>query len=185
MNSTAKPGDNLILTKPIGFGILATGLKAGKIKEDDIETEIKAAAWLNQTASEAMVEIGVSACTDITGFGLLGHLYEMAQASGLQAEIDVGNIPYWPKAKDIASLGLVPGGARANQEYIGKDLLNKDNIDPILLDILCDPQTSGGLLVSLPADKAEDYKRLLDHNGEPANAIIGTFQEGSAGQIVI
>lgn len=183
LNSTAKENDLLVLTKPIGFGIMATGLKANQINELEMKKEIECAARLNRNASEAMIEIGVNACTDITGFGLLGHCQEMALNSGLEAEINTEKVPYWPRAKDLAASGFVPGGAKSNKKFLGNDLVVDSEIEPELIDILFDPQTSGGLLISIVPEKVDDLMKLLLKKGESTARIIGALKNGKPGLI--
>ncbi len=183
LNSTAKENDLLVLTKPIGFGIMATGLKANQINELEMKKEIECAARLNRNASEAMIEIGVNACTDITGFGLLGHCQEMALNSGLEAEINTEKVPYWPRAKDLAASGFVPGGAKSNKKFLGSDLVVDSEIEPELIDILFDPQTSGGLLISIVPEKVDDLMKLLLKRGESTARIIGALKNGKPGLI--
>ncbi len=184
-NAGAKPTDLLILTKPIGTGVLATALK-GKMLDSSITSTItELMASLNKDASEAMVEIGVNACTDITGFGLLGHALEMSKASKVCLRIYADNVPIIPEAQSFASMGMVPAGSFSNQKYCSKHLMIKPSIDPILLDLLSDAQTSGGLLISVPAEKAELLIQKLKERGTPAASIIGEVLNEPAGIIQI
>jgi len=149
-NGGARPGDRLVLTKPLGTGILATAIKARMASE---EAEREAVHWmttLNREASEAMQEAGVNACTDITGFGLLGHALEMARASKVELTIKASKVPILKAALETASQGLVPEGTFANRAYCEKSMRLEGVISPFLLDCLADAQTSGGLLISVP-----------------------------------
>lgn len=181
--SGAKPGDYLVLTKPLGIGLLATALKGGLISEDDINDELKSATQLNRGASEAMVEVGVNAGTDITGFGLLGHLFEMMEASGSSAEIWVDQTPIWPKALEYAELGVVPGGTKSSREAVKEQVVIDKALGKAWLDILFDPQTSGGLLISVAAELKEALLDKLSRKGVSTKAVIGRVQEDRKGII--
>lgn len=183
-NSNAKPGDVLILTKPLGMGILATALKRGIVTEDDIRPAIEYAATLNKAAAEAMVEVGVSACTDITGFGLLGHLKEMVGASGAKATIEMGSIPISSGAIELALKGVIPGGARDNRAYLGDSVVFLVN-GKYPQEILFDPQTSGGLLISTPQEKTGQLLATLEEKGVKTRAVIGRIEEGTPGLIEV
>lgn len=183
-NSNAKPGDVLVLTKPLGMGILATALKRGILGEADMMPAIEAAATLNKAAAEAMVEVGVNACTDITGFGLLGHMREMVNGSGAKAIISMQSIPVWERAIDLAKKGIIPGGARDNRTFLGDAVVftADGSIPP---EILFDPQTSGGLLISVPQEKSKQLLDTLKAHGVATRAVIGRIEEGTAGLIEV
>lgn len=184
-NRGAKKGDVLVLTKPIGTGILSTALKAKLLDVKTTKFLIDIMKKLNKNASELMMEIGVNGCTDITGFGLLGHALEMARASKVTIKIFIDNIPILPKVHEFAQIGIVPAGSRRNINYCEK-LVEKDNIDPVMLDILSDPQTSGGLLISLPEQKADILIKKLKHTEKSEDAvIIGEVTEESSGKIIL
>lgn len=159
-NSTAKPGDVLILTKPLGLGIINTAIKGDMCPDYLSMLSVDIMKYLNKEASEIMTETKVNACTDITGFGLLGHVYEMAVSSGVSIEIGKNEIPIVDGAKELASMGLIPAGCYRNKGYLkGKVYLH--NVDEVLEDIIFDPQTSGGLLISVEESKAHElYKKL-------------------------
>jgi len=159
-NSNAKPGDVLILTKPLGLGILNTAIKAEMLKESIQKKAIETMINLNDIAAEGMNLVGVNSCTDITGFGLLGHAYEMAHGSEVSIVINSGSIPIMEGAIENAQMGLVPAGAYRNQGYLGENVEFIGEIPIHLQDILFDPQTSGGLLISVEKEKAE---KLLDY----------------------
>ncbi|SDC88333.1 selenophosphate synthase [Candidatus Frackibacter sp. WG12] len=170
-NAGAKPGDRLVLTKPIGIGVTITAMKGGMIAEEEDNPAIEAMITLNKEAAEVMKQVGVNACTDVTGFGFLGHLWEMVSASKVGAEIEFGQIPLLPKVIEWAEMGLVPGGAYRNQEYISEDIDFAANINEAKRDILFDPQTSGGLLISVVENKIEELINKLDERGVKAVAV--------------
>ena len=171
-NATAQPGDLLILTKPLGNGILATAAKADLITQAQFELALKAMATLNKYARDAAAEVGVSACTDITGFGFVGHACEMADASGCTFEVRAADFPLFPEAARLAREGIVPGGAYNNREHVGEKLSFADSVPLELQDVISDPQTSGGLLLSLPEERAPRLMALLAE-AAPDSAIVG------------
>jgi len=182
----AKPGDCLILTKPLGTGIIATAVKGEIITDQDAAVVINGMASLSAASSKAMVQIGVSACTDVTGFSLLGHLYEMLISSNVAAEIESKKVPLYPEVKEMTAMGMIPGGAYRNLEYVRPHLSwqgkAKDKDDTLI--ILSDPQTSGGLLIALPEAKLEAYLSILEKNNAEGYH-IGRITKGSPGRIVI
>lgn len=184
-NTGAKPGDLLVLTKPLGTGILATALKANKLGENITIQLTELMATLNKDAAEAMIEVGVNACTDITGFGLLGHSLEMAKASRVGIRIYTERVPIISEAKIFASIGMVPAGSFANQKFCSHHLDIASSIDPILLDIMSDAQTSGGLLISVPEKKASLLIQKLMERNTPSAHIIGEVLEEPIGVIQI
>ena len=153
-NAGAQAGDVLALTKPLGNGILATAAKRDLIGQAEFLPAIEAMARLNKHARDAAVGLNVRACTDVTGFGFLGHAYEMAEASGCSFEIFADSLPLLEGAYELAERGVVPGGAERNEAYLAGKLCFADNVAVSLRAILFDPQTSGGLLFSLPEDDA-------------------------------
>ncbi len=177
-NSGAKPGDKLVLTKPLGMGILTTALKNGKLEDETIEKITKIMAELNKTAAELLQEFNATAITDITGFGLLGHGYEMAKHSNVSFLLSANDIHYLPEA--IAKMeegGFVPGGTFNNKMFVQDYVSYGDGVTDNEQIIFCDAQTSGGLLVSLPAAEAENYLNALKKNGVEYGAIIGDITE--------
>lgn len=160
-NAAAKPEDVLVLTKPIGTGIITTALKAEFVAEKDILTVVEEMARLNKYAYEAMLIAEIIAATDITGFGLLGHLLEMCNASNVSAEIDFKYVPVWPQAFEFANSGLVPVGSYNNRKYLEDKVEFAKNVDEAEKDILFDPQTSGGLLLSVDPQKLSSLKKDL------------------------
>lgn len=160
-NAGAKPGDFLILTKPLGTGVIATALKGEFVSEKEISEVILSMAMLNKNACEAMQAIGVLAATDVTGFGFLGHLLEVCNASKVSAEIDFKNLPIWPQAIEYIKYGLIPVGSYNNRKYLQEKIAFASNIEEPEKDILFDPQTSGGLLISVDAAKLSGLKDEL------------------------
>ena len=155
-NSNAKPGDVLILTKPLGLGIINTAIKGELADKEAYDEAVKVMSTLNKYAKEAIDQVGgVNSLTDITGFGLLGHALEMAMGSKVSIKINHKNLPVITKALEYASMGLVPAGAYANREYVGDNVIIDENVPQNIEDILYDPQTSGGLLISITKDKAD------------------------------
>ncbi len=182
----AKVGDLLVLTKPIGTGIIATAIKGDMIKEKDAYYFVKGMAELNAAASDAMMLTGVSACTDITGFSLLGHMHEMLLSSGVGAEIEFNKVPLYKGVKDMAAMGMIPGGAYRNLDYMKQNLKWRgpaEEKDDALL-ILADPQTSGGLLVALPEGRCSCFFSALEDRGASGN-IIGQITSALPGKITI
>jgi len=204
-NSTARAGDALVLTKPLGTGVIATAIKAGRASPGVMEAAIASMTTLNRAAAEAMLRHGVHACTDVTGYGLVGHLREMAAASGLAARIDPGAVPRLPGVEALIAAGHVPGGTRRNREDVA-GAVDWGAADGPTRTLLADAQTSGGLLIALAPDDAEalvaelraDISGGLDQRdadrdadseagatGPAAPAIIGLLEEGPAGSIRI
>ena len=171
-NHMLRGGDRLILTKPLGTGVINTAIKGGLASEKIIEEISQLMATLNRCAAEVMQFHPVHACTDITGFGLLGHLAEMVVGSGCSIALESGNIPIINEAIEYAAMGLLPGGAFKNKEFRLPMVKFADTMDSVLQDVLFDPQTSGGLLFSVPADSAEAaLGDLRDHGCNDAVAI--------------
>ncbi len=177
-NRGAKPGDKLILTKPLGTGILSTALKGGVIgpSSSAFEELVATMTQLNKAASEAMMEVGVSAATDITGFGLVGHALEMAEASGVSIRIKAEAVPVLPGVLDLVRLGMVPAGDFANKKFCEKKV-KVEGVDEALLVVLYDAQTSGGLLLSVPSEKTDALLELLKAKGVRSAALIGEVAE--------
>lgn len=175
-NSGARPGDVLILTKPLGVGILTTGAKADMVGPEIMERIYKQMATLNKTARDIIVKYPVSSCTDVTGFALLGHSYEMAQGSGCSIHLYAQRIPFHPEALELASMGLVPAGAYRNRAYAESGVKVLADIPLAMQDILYDPQTSGGLLFSIPREHALSCLSELQ-TVIPQAAVIGYVTE--------
>jgi selenide, water dikinase len=155
-NAGAQPGDALVFTKAIGTGVIATALKKGTAATAHMDAAIVSMLTLNNHACRAMLQTGARACTDITGFGLLGHAREMAAAGNVTLVIDSASVPLLPGAYDYAAAGAIPGGLRNNMDFAGCAVSAATPIDPVLEKLLYDPQTSGGLLIAMPeADVAK------------------------------
>ena len=172
-NSTSKPGDLLLLTKPIGTGIITTAGKQKKVGAEVLENAVTIMAALNKSASESMISVGVNACTDVTGFGLLGHLREMMEGSRLGARIYKSKVPVIEGTMDLLKQGIVPGGTMRNLDSLkstvcwDKEISENDKI------LLSDAQTSGGLLISVNPNKADKLQQSLSETGTLSNQIIG------------
>jgi len=180
-NSTMRPGDRLVLTKPLGIGIVTTAVKRGEATESQIRRAVELMTTLNRDASEAMVEVGVSAATDVTGFGLLGHLHIALEASGAAARIDVPAVPLLEGTLDLAERSVVPSGTHSNRLFVAPhvewgDLPKAEQL------VLADAQTSGGLLISVPEERAKDLDRALRERGVEA-VDIGAVEDGEPGRI--
>lgn len=154
-NSGAQPGDVLILTKPLGIGILTTSAKADLVEKEVLDRIYKQMATLNKTARDIMVKYPVHSCTDVTGFALLGHSFEMAQGSECTVHIQTGKVPYHPEAYELAEMGFIPAGAYRNREYAEAGVKVTGKISRAMQDICYDPQTSGGLLIAVPESYAQ------------------------------
>jgi len=162
-----RPGDQLYLTKPLGTGLLTTALKGEILTEADISVAIEGMVMLNKAAAEVMLEVGVSACTDITGFGFIGHASEMAEASRVGIKVFVNDLPAYPHALEMAEMGLVPAGSHRNREFYFHHLDGHESCDPLYLDLLSDAQTSGGLLIAVAKEKAELLEQRLTDRAVP------------------
>lgn len=184
-NAAARPGDVLVLTKPIGTGVLTTALKGGCAPADAMEYATRVMATLNRRAAQAMRQAGVRAATDITGFGLLGHVAEMAEASDVTAEISVRQVPLLPEALNLAGMGLVPAGAHRNREYLDGRVTPTVEIPKALEYLLYDPQTSGGLLMAVPEEALPGLMAALKPTSEEpwAAAVIGRVTQRGASPI--
>ncbi len=180
----AKPGDRLVLTKPLGSGILATALKGEVIQEKQMAEAIRGMETLNKAAAGVMLQIGVNACTDITGFGLMGHLLEMAEASKVGIEVEASALHVYPQAIEFAALGLIPGGSYRNRDHYLPNVVNREQVAPEIVDILADPQTSGGLVISVTEEKCAELTTTLEKAG--CNAFgIGEVVADHPGQMLV
>jgi selenide,water dikinase len=162
-----------VLTKSIGTGIIATALKAGLATTEALNAMVSSICALNKTASEVAVNFDLKACTDITGFGLAGHLVEMARAGKCLIEISAKEIPVLPGALEGAVSGLIPGGAYANRKYFASWTRIDEKIPTPLTDVMFDPQTSGGLVIGVPENKLAEFTKSLDQAGIRSAKIIG------------
>jgi selenide,water dikinase len=180
----AKPGDVLVLTKPLGVGILATALKGEVIDEEQMAEAILGMETLNRAASQVMLEVGINACTDITGFGLLGHALELAEASQIGITIDASALHIYPQVLELAAIGLVPAGSYRNREHYMPRVVNREQVAPEIVDILADPQTSGGLLIAVAAEKLKQLIAQLEAAGCDAFN-IGRVVVEHPGQMIV
>lgn len=181
-NDAARVGDRLVLTKPLGTGIIATAIKQGIATEEVVARAVETMTALNGPAAEAALEAGVHAMTDVTGFGLLGHLLEMCTASGVQAAVDVTALPLLPGAADLAAQGTVPGGTRSNLDHARKALTLAGEVSELDQLLAADAQTSGGLLIAVSPEKVDRLVALLKEKDTPAAAVIGGITgEGEPG----
>jgi selenide,water dikinase len=183
-NAAARPGDVLVLTKPLGVGVLATGIKRGLLDAEATRRVVELMARLNRGAAEAMVAAGVRAATDVTGFGLLGHLQRMLEASGAAATIKAGAVPVLEPARAMVEAGAVPGGTRRNAEHVAAWVRFADEVDPATRVLLADAQTSGGLLLACPPDRLSDLRAGLAARGERGWE-IGAVEAGTPGMIAV
>jgi len=180
-NRGAKVGDRLILTKPIGMGVIATAIKGKMASQNAINNLIEVASTLNKKASEVMLKYSPHACTDITGFGLGGHLLEMARASKVEIAIYADNIPLIPESRGYARTGIIPAGSYAIKHYCEKSVEIDPRMETVLTDLIFDPQTSGGLLISLSPNLADACLKELKNEGIKAafiGEVLHTHQKG-------
>ena len=175
-NAGLRSGDSLVLTKALGAGIVATAMKAGKVSAEVVDVAVASMSRLNREAAAAAIEAGATGATDVTGFGLLGHLRSMAEASQVDAELRVSAVPVMPGVPELAAEGLVPGGTRRNLAWAG-ERLEVEGVDDSGVIVLADAQTSGGLLFGAEPDRAEAAVAALRASGHPA-AVIGTVRAG-------
>ena len=170
----ARPGDALVLTKPLGTGVLTTASKADLLEPEQYDRLIRSMAQLNAKAAEAMLQCReIHACTDVTGFGLLGHADEMASGSDVTIRIYSRRLPLLPGALELAEMGIIPAGAYRNRDYVMSRLSVGENVPQARLDLISDPQTSGGLLIALPMEEAGALVDALRADC-PDSAIVGT-----------
>ena len=183
-NANAQAGDVLVLSKPIGTGIITTAGKQGVVDADVLAGAVDNMAALNRPASQAMQRVGVNAATDITGFGLLGHLKSMVKGSGVSAEVNLSAVPLLPGTRDLLERGVAPGGTHRNVSSVNDavnwhaDLTDNDRM------LLCDAQTSGGLLMSVPSAKADALIAALREEGAPCAAVVGRVTGDAPGTII-
>jgi selenide,water dikinase len=183
-NAGAKPGDVIILTKPIGTGVISTGIKLGKASKETVAASVKTMMTAGKFAAEAMREFGVKAATDVTGFSLIGHAWEMARASKVSILIDPDTVPLIDSALELAAAGMLTSGDKTNREYIGDDIEIDTSVDSNLIKLLFDPQTAGGMLIAISADRADDLLVRLRENYPQAQK-IGRVQDRREHSIVV
>ena len=183
----ARAGDVLVLTKPIGTGVLATALKRDLATADDLAPAVKSMTTLNAGGARAMRATGggVHAATDVTGFGLLGHLHNMLAASGMAAELDAAAVPLLPKAMELAERGAIPGGTKRNRDALSPHVKLAAGVPEPLRVLLFDAQTSGGLLIAVEAERANTLVSTLEREATPAAVRIGRIVRGTPGTITV
>jgi selenium donor protein len=184
-NSNALPGDAIVLTKPVGVGIISTAVKRGLAGEETAKRVIQIMGELNRTAADLSSRFPVNSCTDVTGFGLLGHLREMSVSSGVDATVYLDAVPTIPEAWEFATGNVIPGGTSNNLDYVSDRVTWDDTVSRTAKLILCDAQTSGGLLVSLPSAHVEDLLRILHESGVRDASHIGDFTVKGEGKIEV
>lgn len=184
-NSGAKVGDKIVLTKPLGTGIISTALKAGKVNRKTLAKVTKCMASLNKEASELMQEGKAHACTDITGFGLLGHACQLAQHSQVGIKVHLDSVPLFAEVKGFAKKGFCPGGLYRNRDFYSEMVDFSNQVPDYMKDILFDAQTSGGLLISLAPEAAELLLHKLQKAGMKNPAIIGEVIDKPSGKILV
>ena len=180
----ARAGDRQVLTKPLGIGIISSSIKAGRASAGIIAQAVAQMKVLNKAASEAMVAVGVQGATDITGFGLLGHLHEMLHRSGVSARLSLSDIPIITGVRELARIA-VPGGSRGNLRYVADKVVFASGIPEEEQLILADAQTSGGLLIAVSADKLDALLKELMERGVETRAVIGAVSSGDPGKIFV
>lgn len=178
-NSGAKPGDLLVLTKPVGTGVLSTAAKAELLTDGQMKEMIDLMSTLNKGAQEVMLPLKPSACTDITGFGLLGHVNELAEGSGVTVQLWADTVPFASGALELARDGIIPAGAYRNRNYLEGKVKVEEAVALEVSDLLFDPQTAGGLLISIPEERGVELVRRLNDRGIPG-AVIGQVQSKGA-----
>ena len=184
-NAGAKPGDALILTKPIGTGIITTAGKRELASADVLDNAIAVMSTLNRAASKAMVEVGVHACVDVTGFGLIGHLLGMLKASGASAELSFSDVPLLDGAESLAADGIVPGGTQRNREAAQASVEWAPELQEHQELLMCDAQTSGGLLIAVPEGRKDTLLAELENRGDTSPAEIGRVTDGTPATVQV
>ena len=184
-NQGLLPGDVLVLTKPLGTGILNTAVKGGLADSQTMAAAVQIMALLNRDAARVMARFPVTACTDITGFGLLGHLAEMVENTKVGITLNSRDVPVLANVHDFAAMGLVPAGAHANRNFREHMVTLAPHVDPVMRDILFDPQTSGGLLMGCPEDKVAALTKRLQEEGVSHAAVVGQVHAHDPGHIQV
>jgi selenide,water dikinase len=182
-NAGARPGDRIVLTKPIGTGIIATAGKSQRVRPEVLDRAVESMSILNHAASDAMTKVGVNACVDVTGFGLIGHLLGLLQASDACARIALGKIPFFDGVWDLVKQDIVPGGTRRNLKSADRMVAWDPAIDQAGKLLMCDAQTSGGLLMAVSPDKLDRLLNELNAHGVSTMAVVGeVLPAGSLGE---
>lgn len=183
-NAGARAGDVIILTKAIGTGVISTGIKFGKTPPDVASASLETMLTSGRAAAESMREFGVTGATDVTGFALLGHAWELARASRVTIEIDSARVPLLPGALDLAGAGLLTSGDKTNREYVGEDIVIAAGVSKPMSNLFFDPQTAGGLLISIPADRSDALLETLRKNYPHATKVGRVLEHGRHSLIV-
>jgi selenide,water dikinase len=183
-NRGGRPGDRLVLTKPLGTGVITTAIKHQVAPPESAAAAIEGMLRLNRDAADAMATIDVHAATDVTGFGLLGHLHFMARASGVAARVEAASVPLLPGAEVLAEAGEVPGGTLSNERFLASRVRWPAKLSAARQTLLCDAQTSGGLLLAVPESELDRLLRALTGKGV-AGVVVGQLLEGDAGSILV
>lgn len=183
--SGARAGDSVVLTKPLSMGIVSTAIKQGKVDPALAAEATKVMSVLNASAAEAMSTVAPHAATDVTGFGVAGHLHQMARTSGLHAQLWFSEIPVLAGVEALAEQGLIPGGTRRNESHFGEFVSVDESLSPARRTIIFDAQTSGGLLIAVAPDRVSELIGTLKAAGTPAAHEIGEFVEGNPGSITL
>jgi selenide,water dikinase len=184
-NNGAQPGDVLVLTKPLGTGIITTAAKEGKAPADVLQSAVDTMITLNEASSESMIKIGVNSCTDVTGFGLIGHLQSMAQGSKVSAQIHLGKVPVLRGSWELLDQNIAPGGTHRNLQNVTKSVDWAHDLSEQEQLLLCDAQTSGGLLISIARNKVEALLTELEIAGVPHAAVVGEIFPASQSLIKV
>jgi selenide,water dikinase len=184
-NGNAMAGDKLVLTKPLGTGIISTALKNGAAPQRAVERITKSMATLNDKASTFMLEAAAHSCTDITGFGFLGHALQMAQNSNVGFAVSASAVPFFAEARVLGDAGFLPGGLNSNRDYYSAQVHMATSVPEHLQRVLFDPQTSGGLLIAVPSENADELLDKLKASGLDGAAIVGEVVREPAGRIVV
>lgn len=185
LNSSAQVGDKIVLTKPIGTGIVSTAVKRGEATDLQAKTVAKTMATLNKSAAEAMLKVGASACTDVTGFGLIGHLCEMMSDESFGIRLEFHSVPFLDGALGFVKAKIAPGGLFRNRKFYGERLLVEGDFSKDELKLLFDPQTSGGLLIAVPGPRCESLVAELEAAGVGTFAVIGEVIAEPISRIVL
>jgi selenide,water dikinase len=183
-NRGGRPGDRLVLTKPLGTGVISTAIKHQVALPASAAAAIEGMLRLNRDAAEATATVEVHAATDVTGFGLLGHLHYLARASGLAARVEAASVPFLPGAELLADAGEVPGGTRSNERFLASRVRWPAHLPAARQVLLCDAQTSGGLLLAVPEGATDALLSALESR-RVAASVVGELTEGVAGSIVV
>ncbi|HXO58953.1 MAG TPA: selenide, water dikinase SelD [Candidatus Acidoferrum sp.] len=183
-NRGGRPGDRLVLTKPLGTGVITTAIKHQVAPPESVAAAIEGMLRLNRDAADAMATVEVHAATDVTGFGLLGHLHSLARASGVAARIEAASVPLLPGAEKLADAGEVPGGTRSNERFLASRVRWPEHVTVARQILLCDAQTSGGLLLAVPETDVDRLLSALTAKGV-TGVVVGQLIEGNAGSIVV